>query len=112
MPPSRKEGNAVETLVSQNDDSKADSNMQPWTDLIVDEASNNFGSDSGLPMNNHGGGMDSDAIVVDDSMMGGGKETEVSNVTLVEFESLSVDLPLTVPNHFYFNRHPMFTWKL
>jgi hypothetical protein len=101
MPPSRKEGNAVETLVSQNDDSKADSNMQPWTDLIVDEASNN-----------HGGGMDSDAIVVDDSMMGGGKETEVSNVTLVEFESLSVDLPLTVPNHFYFNRHPMFTWKL
>jgi hypothetical protein len=84
-PPPRKEGDAVESVketpVSQNDDSsKVDSNMQPWTDSIVDEAPNNFGDDFGLPMDNLGGGMDFDDSV-DDSMMGGWGETEVSNVT-------------------------------
>jgi hypothetical protein len=83
-PPPRKEGDAVESVketpVSQNDDSKVDSNMQPWTDSIVDEAPNEFGDDFGLPMDNLRGGMDYDDSV-DDSMMGGWGETEVSNVT-------------------------------
>jgi hypothetical protein len=83
-PPPRKEGDAVESVketpVSQNDDSKVDSNMQPRTDSIVDEAPNDFGDDFGLPMDSLGGGMDFDDSV-DDSTMGGWGETEVSNVT-------------------------------
>jgi hypothetical protein len=102
-PPPRKEGDAVQSSVketpgSQNDDSKVDSDMQPWTDSVVDEVSNDFGDDFGLPMDNLGGGMDFDNSV-DDSMMGGWGETEVSNVN-PKCKALSVDLPLTLASHF------------
>ena len=103
-PPPRKEGDAVESVVketpggSENDDSKVDSNMQPWTDSIVDEAPNCSEDDFGLPMDNLGGGMDFDDSV-DDSMIGGWGETEVCNVT-TKCEALSVDLLLTLASHF------------
>jgi hypothetical protein len=90
MPPPRKEGDTVESVketpVSQKDDSKVDSDMEPWTNSTVDEASNeksfdDFGDDFGLPMDNLGDRMDFDNSV-DDSLMGGWGGTEVCNVTL------------------------------
>jgi hypothetical protein len=84
MPPPRKEGDVIESVketpVSQKDDSKVDSDMEPWTHSTVDEAPNanfgDFGDDFGLPMDNFGDGMDFDNNV-DDSLMGGWGETEV-----------------------------------
>jgi phosphoribosylformylglycinamidine (FGAM) synthase-like enzyme len=88
MPPPRKEGDAVESVkdtpVSQNHDSKVDSDMQPWTDSIVDEAPNgfdSFGEDFGVPMDNLGGGMDFDNNV-DSSLTGGWGAKEVCNELL------------------------------
>jgi hypothetical protein len=95
MPPPRKEGDAVvesvkETPVSQKHDSKVDSDMQPWTDSIVDEAPNgfdNFGDDFGIPTDSIGGGVDFDNNV-DESLTGGWGATEVCNELLNVMRSL------------------------